>query len=181
MISSGSTQPTVNRRCTLAIASSARTHWIPRARRHNIHWASSKGTHTTSSCPVSCRESMCDAFVYERAGGKSGGHHKDMEMRVRTSEEPSHCIAPLPDVLPHLYAICRLCFCGELPATLTYPTTDCSQQAVHPGYGFLSENATFAERLAQEGITFIGPPASAIVSMGSKRCVPSNHPCPSSC
>lgn len=42
-------------------------------------------------------------------------------------------------------------------------------QAVHPGYGFLSENAQFAERLAQEGITFIGPPASAIVSMGSKR------------
>ncbi|KAF9076712.1 carbamoyl-phosphate synthase L chain, ATP binding domain-containing protein [Rhodocollybia butyracea] len=35
-------------------------------------------------------------------------------------------------------------------------------------YGFLSENAKFAERLAEEGIVFIGPPASAIVSMGSK-------------
>ncbi|KAK2464735.1 hypothetical protein APHAL10511_003153 [Amanita phalloides] len=41
-------------------------------------------------------------------------------------------------------------------------------QAVHPGYGFLSENSSFAEKLAQEGIVFIGPPASAIVSMGSK-------------
>ena len=42
-------------------------------------------------------------------------------------------------------------------------------QAVHPGYGFLSENAQFAEQLAKEDIVFIGPPASAIVSMGSKR------------
>jgi 3-methylcrotonyl-CoA carboxylase alpha subunit len=36
-------------------------------------------------------------------------------------------------------------------------------------YGFLSENANFAEQLHKEGITFIGPPASAITSMGSKR------------
>ncbi|KAH9988211.1 carbamoyl-phosphate synthase L chain, ATP binding domain-containing protein [Russula vinacea] len=41
-------------------------------------------------------------------------------------------------------------------------------QAVHPGYGFLSENANFADQLDKEGITFIGPPASAITSMGSK-------------
>lgn len=40
--------------------------------------------------------------------------------------------------------------------------------AVHPGYGFLSENADFAERLASEGITFIGPSTRAILSMGDK-------------
>lgn len=41
-------------------------------------------------------------------------------------------------------------------------------EAVHPGYGFLSENADFADLCKQNSITFIGPPASAIRAMGSK-------------
>ena len=41
-------------------------------------------------------------------------------------------------------------------------------QSIHPGYGFLSENAEFAEACAKAGIAFIGPPPSAIRAMGLK-------------
>ncbi len=41
-------------------------------------------------------------------------------------------------------------------------------QAIHPGYGFLSENEEFAKGCAKAGLVFIGPPASAIKDMGLK-------------
>ena len=44
----------------------------------------------------------------------------------------------------------------------------CGAQAIHPGYGFLSENARFAKMCEDAGVVFIGPPSSAIASMGSK-------------
>src|SRR3990167_848577 len=63
---------------------------------------------------------------------------------------------------------------GAAPARESYLLADkiievakkSGAQAVHPGYGFLSENADFAEKCAQAGIEFIGPPASAIRMMG---------------
>ncbi len=65
---------------------------------------------------------------------------------------------------------------GPAPSSESYLRADaiieiCKRsgaQAVHPGYGFLSENTSFAEALEAQGITFIGPPSSAIAAMGSK-------------
>lgn len=44
----------------------------------------------------------------------------------------------------------------------------CNATAIHPGYGFLSENAEFAQKCEDNGIIWIGPPPQAIASMGSK-------------
>ncbi len=65
---------------------------------------------------------------------------------------------------------------GPSPAAQSYLIADkiiaaCKQtgaEAVHPGYGFLSERTSFAEQLAAENIAFIGPPVGAIAAMGDK-------------
>ena len=68
-------------------------------------------------------------------------------------------------------------FCvGEAPSRSSYLRIDkildialhSKVQAIHPGYGFLSENAIFAEECSESGLIFIGPPPNAIRSMGDK-------------
>ena len=65
---------------------------------------------------------------------------------------------------------------GPAPSSQSYIVIDriidairqTGADAVHPGYGFLSENAKFAEALEKEGVAFIGPPVGAIEAMGDK-------------
>ena len=77
-------------------------------------------------------------------------------MHVRLADE-SVCIGPPPAAesylnIPRLLAACEIT----------------GADAIHPGYGFLSENARFAEILEEHGITFIGPTSEHIRLMGDK-------------
>src|SRR5579871_3821355 len=77
-------------------------------------------------------------------------------MHVRLADE-SVCIGPAPAAksylnIPNIIAACEIT----------------AAQAVHPGYGFLSENARFAEIVQAHGLTFIGPKPDHIRMMGDK-------------
>ncbi|MES2667705.1 MAG: acetyl-CoA carboxylase biotin carboxylase subunit [Pseudomonadota bacterium] len=77
-------------------------------------------------------------------------------MHVRMADE-SVCIGPAPSVDSYLSKAAIISACEITGA-----------QAVHPGYGFLSENAAFAQALEDHGLTFIGPSAQHIRIMGDK-------------
>src|ERR1700693_3924848 len=77
---------------------------------------------------------------------------------------------------PHVQRADEAFLLGPGPASESYLVVDklidvaqrSGAEAMHRGYGFLAENAAFAAALEKHGITFIGPPASAIEAMGSK-------------
>jgi len=81
----------------------------------------------------------------------------DKEAKYVKLADESVCIGPAASNLSYL----------NIPAVISAAeVTDA--QAIHPGYGFLSENADFAERVEQSGFTFIGPKAETIRLMGDK-------------
>jgi acetyl-CoA carboxylase, biotin carboxylase subunit len=81
----------------------------------------------------------------------------DREAKYVKLADESVCIGPAPSNLSYL----------SIPAVISAAeVTDA--QAIHPGYGFLSENADFAERVEQSGFVFIGPRAETIRLMGDK-------------
>lgn len=88
------------------------------------------------------------AVVYSEADRAS--------LPVLLSDE-AYCIGPAPSAESYLRAEAIV----ELAVRI-------GADAVHPGYGFLSENADFARLCEEKGVVFIGPPSSAISSMGSK-------------
>jgi acetyl-CoA carboxylase biotin carboxylase subunit len=67
-------------------------------------------------------------------------------------------------------------FLGEADPLSSYLNIDkiiqaakeCGAEAIHPGYGFLAENSTFANRVAEEGLVFIGPPGDVLARVGDK-------------
>ena len=77
-------------------------------------------------------------------------------LAVRTADERI-CIGPAPSSKSYL----------NIPNMISAALlTGC--EAIHPGYGFLSENPSFAEMCADTGLVFIGPPPAAMVQMGDK-------------
>ena len=81
----------------------------------------------------------------------------DKEAKYVKLADESVCIGPAASSLSYL----------NIPAVISAAeVTDA--QAIHPGYGFLSENADFAERVEQSGFVFIGPRAETIRLMGDK-------------
>ncbi|XP_051937011.1 propionyl-CoA carboxylase alpha chain, mitochondrial isoform X1 [Hippocampus zosterae] len=95
----------------------------------------------------------------KKMGIRTVAVHSDVDsnaVHVKMADE-AVCVGPAPTSQSYLNM-----------DTILDAVRDTKSQAVHPGYGFLSENKEFAKRLAKECVTFIGPDTHAIQAMGDK-------------
>uniref|UniRef100_A0A672S4I8 Propionyl-CoA carboxylase alpha chain, mitochondrial n=1 Tax=Sinocyclocheilus grahami TaxID=75366 RepID=A0A672S4I8_SINGR len=101
----------------------------------------------------------CVIKTCKKMGIKTVAVHSDVDssaVHVKVADE-AVCVGPAPTSKSYL----------NMDAIMN-AIKQTGAQAVHPGYGFLSENKEFAKRLAAEGVTFIGPDTHAIQAMGDK-------------
>ncbi len=81
----------------------------------------------------------------------------DANMPFVQQADEAYCIGPSPSNQSYL-----------LGDKIIEVAKECGAEGIHPGYGFLSENADFSEAVSKAGLTFIGPSAPSISTMGSK-------------
>ena len=143
-----------------------------------------------ASAPAFDRRASILKRRFSTSAGKAGkppfdkiliANRGEIACRVATSAKKlgikTVAIYSVPDARSVHVQMCDEAYCvGPAASTASYLNMEkiieimkmTGAQAVHPGYGFLSENAKFAKRLAEEGLVFIGPNVFAIESMGDK-------------
>nr|XP_012149295.1 PREDICTED: methylcrotonoyl-CoA carboxylase subunit alpha, mitochondrial [Megachile rotundata] len=127
---------------------------------HNLHTSETLSNRFNKILIANRGEIVCRIVkTAKKLGIKTVGIYSEADknsMHVEQVDE-AYCVGPAPSNQSYLRQDKILSIAKK---------SKC--QAIHPGYGFLSENAEFAELCEKENLTFIGPPASAIKNMGIK-------------
>jgi len=153
----------VNRQCQLYNGVFSRKLSITRSLAKELYWndRAVEGEQQFKKILIANRgEIACRVIsTCRRLGIKTVAVHSDVDSSskfVRMADE-AHCIGPAPTSKSYLKM-----------DTILDVVRKTGAEAVHPGYGFLSENMEFARRLADIGVVFIGPTSASIKAMGTR-------------